>query len=252
MGVIGGDVSLDAKDKCPYVYGKYESDLIETILGIRKAPDRKGTLQLALESARFHCGIQENGNIGNFTFITRQQYIDKLMKGVEIKRPSDEADLFSALLQYFICLDQIGTLFYIEDKIDKSDTNGIINAINMFSSINLSKRELEALKNLRNSLGHAFGLVNVDMSKKNATHKFLLNFKDEYESVISLPSRKNEWNGDYLDKNEETSTIIYVFPLIRFIEETIANVIEEYKKGTLRFICMEEIKARFTILQKEH
>ena len=162
--------------------------------------------------------------------------------------PSDEADIFTALLQYFICLEQIGTLFFINNKKDKSDTNGIINAINMFSSDCPPKKELEAFKNLRNSLGHAFGLVNVDMAKKKATHKYTLNFSDECDKIIKLPDKGNEWNGDYLDKKEKNSTIIYVFPLIRFIEKTIANVIEEYNKGTLRFVYMEEIKARYTII----
>ena len=228
-------------------YGESERELIEIILGLRNDPTRKSTLQLALQSARFHCGIDENGNIDNFTFNTRQQLVEKIKNGLDINIPSNEADIFSALLQYFICLEQIGTLFYIEEKMDKSENNGIINAINYFSSKELSQKEKEALKNLRNSLGHAFGLVNIDMSKKIATHKYSLAFNDECDCIIRLPSKKNEWNGDYLDKREETSTIVYVFPLIRFIEETIANVVNEYKNGKLRFCYMEEIKARFTI-----
>ena len=88
-------------------------------------------------------------------------------------------------------------------------------------------------------------LNGIDMSKKKATHKFLLDFKDKCDKPIKLPEQ--EWNGDFLDKREETSTIVYVFPLIRLIEKIIANVVNEYKIGKLRFCYMEEIKARFTI-----
>lgn len=231
-----------------YEYSRREQELIEIILGLKNDPVRKSTLQLALESARFHCGIVENGNIDNYTFNSRQQLVEKIQRGVDIKIPSDEADIFSALLQYFICLEQIGTLFYIEEKMDNSDKNGIINAINMFSPRKISTKETEALKNLRNSLGHAFGLVNIDMSRKKATHKFLLDFKDECNCIISLPKKKHEWNGDFLEKSKETSTIVYVFPIIRFVEEIIANVVNMYKDGKLRFSYMEEIKARFTII----
>lgn len=237
---------MDARKNNSNEYSESERELIEIILGLRNDPTRKSTFQLALQSARFHCGIEENGNIDKFTFDSRQLLVEKIKAGVDINIPSDEADMFSALLQYFICLEQMGTLFYIEEIKDRSDNNGIIKAINMFSPRKLSTPEKEALKNLRNSLGHAFGLVNVDMSRKKATHKFLLDFKDECDKPIKLP--KQEWNGDYLDKSKETSTIVYVFPLIRFIEEIFANVVNKYKDCTLRFRYIEEIKARFTII----
>ena len=76
---------MDAKEKQSNVYGKQERELIETILGIRKDSKRKATLQLALESARFHCGIDGNGNIDNFTFTTRQQFIVNSKMGWKLK-----------------------------------------------------------------------------------------------------------------------------------------------------------------------
>lgn len=219
-----------------------KKEIIEIILGIRKDDKIKSTLQLALESARYHCGIEGNGDIDNFSFLTRQQIIDKIVKNVDLDVPSDEADLFSALLSYFICLEQIGTIFFRKPKSRKRE-NGIVKAIKMFSNEQLTENELKALKNLRNSLGHAFGLVNVNVKK--ATHKYTLSFKEESNKILELP--KKEWDGNYLDKTIETSTIIYVFPLIRFIERAIRNVVDEYHKGTLDSISLEEIKSRFTI-----
>ncbi|MBR6445684.1 MAG: hypothetical protein IKS94_04535 [Prevotella sp.] len=232
------------------IYSEQEKELIELILGIRNISDRKSTLQLALESARFHCGIEKNGEIDNATFNLRQDFLERIYKGDFKHYISDEADIFSALLSYLICLEQIGTIFYIKDKINEKESNGIVNAINFFSP-GLSQKERIALKNLRNSLGHTFGLVNLDHHKKG-THKFNLNFHEESKDVIKVPSEKNIWDGDYLEKSERTDTIVYVYPLIRFIEKTIQNVIGEYYKGNLRFIDYEEIKSRFTILIKSN
>ena len=94
-------------------YNEQEKELIELILGIKNSSDRKSTLQLALESARFHCGIEKNGIIDNVTFDLRQDFLEKIYKEEFKHYISDEADIFSALLCYLICLEQIGTLFYI-------------------------------------------------------------------------------------------------------------------------------------------
>lgn len=242
--------TLDKDDSCRKTYCKHEQELMELILGIKKDPNRKSTLQLALESARFHCGIEIDGRIDNATFECRQDFVERIMVDEYKHYISDEADIFSALLSYFICLEQIGTLFYLEDKLEKGESNSIINAIMFFSTDKLKKEERIALKNLRNSLGHAYGLVNIDKSQNCGTHKYILDFKNESKNVIVIPSQKHKWDGNFLNKEKETSTIIYVFPLIRFIERIINNVIEEYHKGTLRFIFYEEIKSRFTIIKK--
>ena len=230
-----------------FEYSKNEQELIEILLGIRDNPYRKSTLQLALESARFHCGIDKSGRIDNATFEYRQDFVDRIIVDKYKHYISDEADIFSALLSYFICLEQIGTLFYTEKRMKDGESNGIINAIILFSSDTLTKEKRIALKNLRNSLGHAYGLVNLDKSRNSCTHKYILDFKNESENVIVVPNKKNKWDGNFLNKKEESSTVVYVFPLIRFIEKIISNVIDEYNKGTLRFIFYEEIKSRFTI-----
>lgn len=233
------------KESTRLLYSEHEKELIELILGIRNTNERKSSLQLALESARFHCGINK-GRIDTATFLFRQNYLDRLYNDEFRHFISDEADIFSALLSYLICLEQIGTIFYLENKKNQGKSNGIINAINIFSP-GLSNQKCIALKNLRNSLGHAYGLVNIDYQKKG-THKFTIDFREESKDIIKIPDKKKAWDGNYLDKNEESSTIVYVFPLIRFIEKTIQKVINEYHNGNLRFIFYEEIKARFTVL----
>ena len=231
-----------------FSYSKHEQDLIELILGLKDGSDRKSTLQLVLENARFHCGMEIVGDINNAEFTCRQNITERVCNGDVLNHYiSDEADIFTSILSYLIGLEQIGTLFYTEDKMNEGESNGIINAIKIFSKDPLTREKRIALKNLRNSLGHAYGLVNVDRSKNKGTHKFSLNFKDDSEEIIKVPNEQNMWDGNYLDKKEETSTVVYAFPLIRFVEEIIQNVINEYHNVNLRFIFFEEIKSRFTI-----
>lgn len=96
-----------------------ERELIEAILGIELLENRESTAQLALKSAE-------------------ERVDDKL-----------------SLLLYLICLEQFGNLFCVK----KSDSNGIIKVLQQYSTQKLNDRQLAAIKNLRNSLCHHFGLV---------------------------------------------------------------------------------------------
>ena len=67
-------------------------------------------------------------------------------------------------------------------------------------------------------------------------------------NVVQLAQK--EWDGDYSDKSDKTSTTVYVFPFINLAEEIIAKARKETKDGRLDFALkdIEEIKSRFTIL----
>ncbi len=222
-----------------------EKELMKLILGLSKDPHRKSTLQLALEVARNKCGRLEDGTISYEAFCFRNNSVDSLMHGEKPNICSDEADLFTSLFLYLNCLEQIGTLFC--DSTNKNGgtiSNGIEKALIEFAFDLLSNEQRGALKKLRHSLAHNFGLVNYNEFRPD--HKYLLIF-DENKNIIHPPCHK--WNGDYSDKSEDTSTKIYVFSVIRLVEQIIQNLQDLYANGKLNFnISVDEVKARFTIL----
>ena len=216
-------------------------DLLEIIIGI-KASKRKSTLQLALQSARHYCGYEVGKPYDRAAFSFRQNRIEQINANINSTN-SDEGDLFLSLFLYLNCLEQIGILFC---PLIGSDNNGIVRALSRFASRLLNEKEIEALKCLRHSLAHSFGLVNV-LPSGTPTHKYQLSLDDSSSTIIR--TEITPWNKDYSNKAEETSVIAYVFSIIRLVETIISKMKYEYTKGTLNFIISEEeVKSRYTII----
>ena len=213
------------------------------ILGLEPDETRKSTLQLALENARHHIGIKDGEKPRGCSFNFRHDLVEKLESSRG--RCSDEAEIFCGLLLYLNVLEQIGTLFCK----DENETNGIKKAIKAFSTKKFNKLEIKAIKDLRNSLAHNFGLVGYDTKNKKPTMKFTIciYFSDEIQTIVELP--KPEWDGSFSDKSDETQCKIYAFPLFNLVEEVIEEVKKQYKSDKLQFAIgdLEEIKSRFTI-----
>lgn len=215
--------------------------LLDLILGLREDPYRKSTLQLALEKARHSCGIEEGVSANENTFGWRQNMTELAQclaeRGIE-KLPicTDETDLFTALFLYLNILEQLAHLFLGHHK-------NIKHVIEEFSN----SSEGEMLQELRHSLAHSFGLVNIKPTDDKPKTKFILSF-EESNKVVSAPEQN--WCGDYSDKSDNTSTRVYVFPFINLAEEIIAKAKKEAEDGILDFELkdIEEIKSRFTIL----
>ena len=153
---------------------------------------------------------------------------------------------FSGLAMYLIAIDCIGCLFEnstITPKIENN--NSIIRALKSFSS--LDDERIEAVKDLRNTLAHNFGLATESKGgAKKTMHKFTLSFSDKAEA-IKLP--KKDWDGDYDDKKQRRSTIIGVSSFCDLTESIIANVYSCYESGSLKLrIDENEAKSRFTVL----
>lgn len=217
-----------------------EKELMQLILGLKTDPHRKSTLQLALEVARRICNVGKDGKIREIDFNFRNNIVEDIMEERPPKITSDEADIFTSLLIYLNCLEQIGILFCERNKV-----NPIKKAINNFSSESLSSEKVNVLKNLRNSLAHNFGLVNVN-PKNKPLNKFLLIFEHNDE-IVKLPNKK--WNGEYTVKSEETSTVIYTYSVIELVEQIIAKLQNCCVNEEVDFsIDIEEVKSRFTVL----
>lgn len=224
-----------------------EKEIAELILGISKPKDRKSTLQLALESANFHLGIKdddehkdEGPNI--LSFDLRNDNFNQSDDETYNIRCNDESELFTALFLYLNILEQIGLLFCK----DTSEKNNTIKALKKFDS-QINREERTAIKNLRNSLAHNFGLVNYNSKTNKPTHKYTIDMGDEREKVIELPTK--EWDGNYADKSKETSCIIYIYPLMKHIHSIFKKAKAQYLNNELSFAIdnIEEIKSRFTI-----
>lgn len=225
-----------------------KKEIAELILGLRKSEKRKSTLQMALLSARYHTGITKQGGMPTKdTFWLRHNLEDKLLKGEDIDILPDESELPSSLTLYLICLEQLGTLF-CEDG--DGDNNGIFKSIACFSPKKFKSEEIEAIKNLRHSLAHNFGLVSFNSKKPTDTkYKYIIYYNDsEKNDIVRLPDKP--WDGDWSDKSERTSCLIYAFSLMRLIEQIILRIQTRYKENKLEFAIkdLEEIKARFTVL----
>lgn len=215
------------------------SEILECILGIKELPNRKSCLQLALESARFHLGRDKVTGKGNDAcFYFRQNKVDEIEKGFQQEKNTDEADLFSGVILYLIILEQLGTIF------DCSPNNHIINILKRYAD-GLSMGEIKAIKNLRNSLAHNYGLVAYNPKDKPIC-KFILSFSIE-TNVVKKSIVK--WNKKFDNKSDDCSILIYVFPLIDLVEDIITKIIKEFQNKKLSCrLSKEELEARFTIL----
>lgn len=219
-----------------------KDDIIRLILGLSNHDDRISTLQLALSQARRCIGYdsKKECNMVNFTF--RNTQIDNEDGQLTVnciddnRKNADECDCFTALTLYLIVLDQLGHIFinpYRNTMIDK--------VLEKYGNDDFKdNRIVEAVKNLRNSLCHNFGLA-------NTKYKFSLNF-NSYDGIIKVPDKK--FNIDWSDKSKETQTIVNVFPLCNAIEKVIKSIVEKYENGELSCVIddVEELKTRFTLI----
>ena len=222
--------------------------ILNLVLGLTFDDHRKSTLQLALEQARHLIGYDKKQGISVDGYKYRGLKIKEKDGHItaeisEDNRPIDVLDIcdaFSALSLYLIALDQLGHLFV------KGKESVKVGAILKKAKIAEFGKEdtRKAIKQLRNSLCHNFGLAN----NRKPFYKFTLDF-EKIDKIIEMPAKV--WDGNWADKSEETQTTIYVFPLCSAIEKAIDSVILQYKNGKINceIIDMEEIKSRFTVLQ---
>lgn len=193
-----------------------------------KKYNRTSTLKLALRNAREQSGRNLE------TGIYEKNEID----GKWFEQDLVIARQFSSILHYSILLEQLGSIFKLNNKY-----KGIKNAIYSFSEIQ-DEKLIEELYSLRNSFAHKFGLC-TENNRPNKS-KFILS-NDENEDLIKLPNTK--WLGDYNDKSENTSTTINLIRFQDLAEKIYTKVIEHIISNTLEMhISKEELNSRYTII----
>ena len=218
-------------------------EIMNLILGRKeeKEGNRMSTLQMALSVARYLAcyklgqaytwiGFKFDRNMGKNEYET-------------LWRPTNpKSDILAALYLYLNALEQIGVMFFQDERNKK--LNGIKLVMQKYSSMKNDKgmkKKITAIKCLRHSLAHNFGLVSSGKEK----YKYILLFDDdERNSIVELPD--DSWKGTWTDKNDNTSTKIYVINLIKEIESIIEKVQSDSEITFAKDI--EEIKSRFTII----
>jgi len=202
---------------------QFAENLLDISVPMEENPWRYSTISFLLKGARKLAGRDIiTGEYKGIEF-NEQNFIDETYNSF----------LFTSLLHYLILLEQIGIIF-VESKGERK--NGILLALDNFSQLTEEKKK--AIKALRNSLAHNFGLT-------AKGYKFVL--CQERNSEIVQPASRT-WNGDFLDKSEESDTIIYLNDLIEMIEGIYSELRNKIESNEITSQLSEnEIKSRFTI-----
>ena len=227
-----------------------QEEIMNLILG-RKGK-RESTLKMALSVARFLCCYKKGQLYTMHSFLADRTKGNNGAYDIQFRPTTDEADLCAALLLYLVSLEQIGEMFIIDTP--GKDNNGIVKTLRKYTSLSDDKKQ--AIKGLRNALGHNFGLVaEADKWSRNEfgakDYKYNLVYNsDKNDTVIELPKEDFGNKGkpiDWGDKSEETYTKIYPINLINLIEKEIIEKIQS--DNNIKFAKdIEEIKSRFTII----
>jgi hypothetical protein len=216
---------------------EFISKLLDIEQPISESPSRFSCVILLLKSARSLSGRNlESGN-----------YEGKDVNVERFQQGSFMPLKFAAVLNYLILLEQLGSIFRPSGVSASFTTNPIENVLTHFSSLS-DPSKIKALVSLRNTLAHRFSLATEKAPRYKPPRKFVFNLTRN-KDIIDIPAI--EWTGDFGDKREETSTIVYIDDLIELIESVHANILEQHKACKLQLALaggIEELKSRYTVL----
>ena len=160
-----------------------------------------------------------------------------------------------AVVLYLMLLDLLSAIFPDLGKVKskkgdpKPDTNGIIRMLREAHSP-LSDVEMQAVKILRHTLAHNFGLASTNIVSKNPPplHRFtLVHSKENHSKEVIIPTTPASQN--YGIGDEEMQTVINVPLLIEYIEGTINKIVADKKSvGFKGIIGNDELRVRFTTI----
>ncbi|MEQ8909387.1 MAG: hypothetical protein RIC95_09355 [Vicingaceae bacterium] len=211
--------------------------LIGNILELKKYEEfkeegRSSNLIIALRGARKLTGR----DIKTGKLLSKKESLNKMNQ--DFKDGTYHSSLFLGLVNYLIILDLIGSLFS-KQTANKQRKNGLENALENFTV--LKKEEKDAIKELRNSLAHNFGL---------GQPKNIFSLSNSYPKMISLPESKNDFFVTK-SKSKDSYTKINDVKLCSFVEEVFNEVKKCFGSNELKLkngLNEQEIKSRFTFL----
>ncbi|TAJ10497.1 hypothetical protein DMA11_18885 [Marinilabiliaceae bacterium JC017] len=197
--------------------------------------NRYSCLIIALQDARKITGRDmKNGNITNDILENDHSFLDPYS--------------FIGVVNYLLILELIGEIFRLK-SFTTNKKNNIYKTLKQFS-YSLDDKDIDTIIALRNSLAHNYGLINIPHKQNEyitKLHKFTL-INTRNANLIKFPLQN--WNLDYSDKSDETSTQISVIKLQDLIETVYKNLTTEIDNNAVELALkkgIDELKARFTI-----
>ena len=206
--------------------------LIDINQPMETSPTRYSTLALLLRGGRRLSGYNIKTGIYKQLEFYDENFLDQTFHSFQ----------FTGLINYLIFLEQIGSLFQPKksDKNPSDKTNGINCALSYFSV--LDDQKIAAIRALRNSLTHKFGLATQDKADKS--FKFSLS-TERNSDIIHL----GEWAGDFSDKNEKSLTTVFIFDFIDLVEMIYKDINQGWAAQTIDCMTpLNEINARYTMV----
>lgn len=200
-----------------------------------ETPCRYSMMALLLRNARKLAGRNIETGVYEMNEVNENNFVEQTYYSMQ----------YTSLINYLILLEQIGSIFKPKeiDKIEK--TNGIYCTLKYFSPLNQEK--IDAIKALRNSLVHKFGLATEKKDKGAGSFKFLLSIKKNNKIVIP-----KYWSGDFSDKSDNTLTTIFIPSFEDLVEGIYSNIVQDWELSKLEIlpeVTINEIKARYTIVE---
>ena len=219
---------------------EFLSKLLDVNQPMTNNPVRISTVVLLLKSGRKLFGCDIESGIYSMNELNETNFGDGTYHSFQ----------FTGLVNYLIFLEQIGSIFEpinttIKSSVSKS--NAIYYSLKYFSSLT-DENKINAIVSLRNSMAHKFGLATEKNPRNKPPRKFILSNVRNSE-VVNLPAI--DWNGEFTDKSDMTSTTIFIIDLVEIIEEVYKKVKTENDNNKLKLALdagMDELKARYTVI----
>ncbi|WP_460545843.1 hypothetical protein, partial [Echinicola sediminis] len=215
------------------ISSEYISKFLSLEQPMDENPIRYSSLILLLKSARKLFGCDLNTGKYQKNEFTEENVFDGTFLGHQ----------FTAVIDYLILLEQIGSIFKPKNTADHKHKIGIFRALKYFSSLN--DKKINAIVSLRNSLTHRFGRATEKNPKSGSPRKFILSIERNTD-IVSLP--KKDWTRIFSDKEDHSSTTIHI---IDFVENVYQNICQDNKMKNLETSLLdglEELNSRNTII----
>lgn len=225
-----------------------EQKFILGLLGMKQPfesnPERLSVVAMLLRNARDMTG--RNLDTGEYE---RKELCNEYVSSHFLFEPRK----FNGLFNYLILLEQLGTILEVSCSSTSDGMKEIDFVLCKYASF-LSEGERRAIRFLRHAFAHQFSLAIVQKKRKkgekkidqNCAHKFTISI-EESKNPVNL--RKRDWTGDFTDKKDDSSTIIYVRAFGDMVEKIYSDFLRDVVDNKVSLaIGIDEIKTRFTVI----
>lgn len=188
---------------------------------------------------------QGEGNKGNGLNNETFDFAGESIHSLPINEGFYESSKMLGLVLYLILLDQLSDIFPMLGVTSNPNENGIVRMLRQ-AGTPLQDSEMIAVKNLRNSLAHNFGLASKP-ENKDPYFRYSLDYS-RHDSGQIITTAKSTASSDFGTDDGQMQTTISVPLLIEHIESILQDVIDKQKLSNYGDILKDkdELRVRFT------